>query len=106
MPIKRREFLKNGLSIAALGLVAPSFLVKSAYALTGTSSGGRSGRGELPGYSPLGTPDASALKKNILVVVQLSGGNDGLGTVIPYTDQTYFAARPGLAPKPDEILHL
>ena len=35
MAIKRRDFLKGGLSIAALGLVAPSFLVRSAYALTG-----------------------------------------------------------------------
>jgi uncharacterized protein (DUF1501 family) len=102
----RRELLKNGLSIAALGLVAPSFLVKSAYAITGTEDGGRSGRGELPGQSPILTANASALKKNILVVVQLSGGNDGLGTVIPYTNQAYFAARPTLAPKPEEVLRL
>src|SRR4051812_30199054 len=102
----RRELLKNGLSIAALGLVAPSFLVKSAYAITGTGDGGRSGRGERPGQSPLLTANAAALKKNILVVVQLSGGNDGLGTVIPYTDQAYFAARPTLAPKPEEVLRL
>ena len=106
MGIKRRELLKNGLSIAALGLVAPSFLVKSAYALTGTGNGGRAGRGELPGHGPLVAADSTALKKNILVVVQMSGGNDGLGTVIPYTDQTYFAARPTLAPKPEEVLRL
>lgn len=102
MSITRRDLVKNGLSIAALGLVAPSFLVKSAYAL---SNGGRhrvTGDGLLTG----GSGGSDALKKNVLVVVQLSGGNDGLGTVIPYTDQTYFSSRPTLAPKPDEILKL
>jgi len=93
--------MKDGLVIAALGLVAPSFLVKSAYALPGTV-----GRGDRAGNdSPLGGGGGS-LKKNILVVVQLSGGNDGLGTVIPYTDRSYFTSRPTLAPKPEEILKL
>jgi uncharacterized protein (DUF1501 family) len=104
MTLTRRDLLKGGLSIAALGLVAPSFLVKSAYALTGAAAG-RSGRGELADPALI-SADVSTLKKNILVVVQLSGGNDGLGTVIPYTNQAYFAARPTLAPKPDEILRL
>jgi uncharacterized protein (DUF1501 family) len=33
----------------------------------------------------------------ILVVMQLAGGNDGLNTVIPFADDAYFKARPGLA---------
>lgn len=33
----------------------------------------------------------------ILVLVQLSGGNDGLNTIIPVDDDAYFAARPGVA---------
>lgn len=33
----------------------------------------------------------------ILVLVQLSGGNDGLNTVIPVDDDTYYGARPGIA---------
>ncbi len=32
----------------------------------------------------------------ILVVLQLSGGNDGLNTVIPYRDELYLKARPNL----------
>jgi len=104
MAIKRRDFLKGGLSIAALGLVAPSFLVKSAYTLTGDGEDAMS-RG-LAGAGLLAQADMSAVKKNVLVVVQLSGGNDGLGTVIPYKDQAYFAARPTLAPKQDQVLHL
>jgi uncharacterized protein (DUF1501 family) len=34
--------------------------------------------------------------ERILVVVQLSGGNDGLNTVIPFKDERYRAARPSL----------
>jgi uncharacterized protein (DUF1501 family) len=47
---------------------------------------------------PLGTP--------ILVVVTLYGGNDGLNTVVPYTDSAYFSARPDLAYKPETLLPL
>ncbi len=36
-------------------------------------------------------------QENILVVVQLSGGNDGLNTIVPYEDDAYYKARPELA---------
>jgi len=36
-------------------------------------------------------------KDRILVVVQLTGGNDGLNTIIPYADENYRNARPELA---------
>ena len=32
--------------------------------------------------------------ERILVVVELSGGNDGLNTVIPYGDDAYYEQRP------------
>ncbi len=35
-------------------------------------------------------------KDPVLVVLQLSGGNDYLNTVIPYTDSGYWDARPGV----------
>ncbi len=65
----RRDFLRNSLAgtgLIAWGLNAPRFLARAAAA----------------------TPDASAkgAKDTILVVVQLTGGNDGLNTVIPYGD--------------------
>jgi uncharacterized protein (DUF1501 family) len=41
-----------------------------------------------------------------LVLVTLYGGNDGLNTVIPYADPAYHDARPDLAYKPEEVLHL
>jgi uncharacterized protein (DUF1501 family) len=106
MSITRRELIKDGLAIAALGLVAPSFLVKSAYALQAGGGRGRAGI-TLPGEDmPTAPVHSVSTHKNILVVVQLSGGNDGLGTVIPYTDGRYFTARPRLAPQPDQVLRL
>src|SRR5690348_12750337 len=35
--------------------------------------------------------------EGVLVLVTLYGGNDGLNTVIPYTDGAYHDARPDLA---------
>lgn len=39
----------------------------------------------------------SSDSERVLVVIQLSGGNDGLNTVIPYGDENYAKARPKLA---------
>jgi len=33
----------------------------------------------------------------VLVVVQLAGGNDGLNTVVPITNDDYYKARPTMA---------
>ena len=42
----------------------------------------------------------------VLVLVTLYGGNDGIGTLIPYADNAYHDARPELAYAPEEVLHL
>ena len=42
----------------------------------------------------------------ILVIVTLYGGNDGLNTVVPYTDPAYVAARPGMSLTPAQVLPL
>ena len=42
----------------------------------------------------------------ILVVLQLAGGNDGLNTVVPYTNDDYRRARPNLGVKAADVLRL
>ncbi len=42
----------------------------------------------------------------IVVVVQLSGGNDGLNTVVPYRNDIYYRERPTIAIKADKVLTL
>jgi uncharacterized protein (DUF1501 family) len=44
--------------------------------------------------------------ERILVVVELTGGNDGLDTVAPYGNDDYLRARPTLGVKKDEVLKL
>jgi uncharacterized protein (DUF1501 family) len=46
--------------------------------------------------------DAPSGQARRLIVVQLSGGNDGLNTIIPYRNDLYFKARPTLALKETE----
>jgi uncharacterized protein (DUF1501 family) len=71
----RRRFLQTTLGSSALlssGLAVPTFLARSAWAVADDAN--RNGQGS---------------QENVLVVVQLSGGNDGLNTVIPYADPAY-----------------
>jgi len=42
----------------------------------------------------------------VLVIVQLAGGNDGLNTVVPYGDGSYYQARSAIGIKPEQVLHL
>ena len=42
----------------------------------------------------------------VLVVVELSGANDGLNTIVPYTNDAYYRARPKLGLKPDKLRRL
>ena len=52
------------------------------------------------------TADPLPADANVLVLVTLYGGNDGLGTVVPYADGAYHDARPDLAYGEDEVLGL
>src|SRR5689334_5694880 len=102
MALSRREFLKNGIQVAALGLVAPTFLVKAAYAISDAASAPSPAR-SLPDGDGGSAPAPDPRANNILVVIQLSGGNDGLGTVIPYADPTYYQVRPNLGVPRDQV---
>jgi uncharacterized protein (DUF1501 family) len=52
------------------------------------------------------SPEASSKGQRILVVLELSGGNDGLNTVVPYGDDVYHRLRPNLAIKPARVRKL
>ena len=70
--MKRRDFIKNS-SLASGLFFVPSFLKSM----------------------ELINPELLGYKK--LVVIQLSGGNDGLNTIIPYRNDIYYKKRPSLA---------
>jgi len=70
--MERRKFLKQNVLASSLFFV-PSFVKAFENAIKGS----------------LG------FKK--LVIVQLSGGNDGLNTIIPYTNDIYYKSRPNIA---------
>ncbi|MGQ5525451.1 DUF1501 domain-containing protein [Chitinimonas sp. PSY-7] len=42
----------------------------------------------------------------LLVLIELKGGNDGLNTVVPYADATYYNLRPKIAIARDQVLQL
>src|SRR3982750_1364073 len=77
----RRVFLQRGMTLLAVSSTIPTFLDQTVLALGNSEDGARTQQ-----------PDGKDGK--ILVVVQLSGGNDGLNTVIPYADDVYHRARP------------
>ena len=45
-------------------------------------------------------------KDPVLVVVQLSGGNDFMNTLIPYTSSVYYDARPVVGVAEEDVLPL
>jgi uncharacterized protein (DUF1501 family) len=49
---------------------------------------------------------ANAPNGKVLVLVQLSGGNDGLNTVVPFADANYHNARPGIRITESNVLRL
>ncbi len=90
----RREFVAKGLTIVAAGATAPKFLTRTALAL-------RNPWDQALTASASGGSDAP-----ILVVVQMGGGNDGLNTIVPFTHDDYYRARPRLAVPRQNVLTL
>ncbi len=85
MIFSRREFLRSGASVIAVGGVVPPMLMSLAQARAAEND--------------------SPTKDKILVVFELNGGNDGINTVIPIADPNYALARPTLAiPKADVLM--
>jgi len=88
----RREFVKSSALFASAALTVPAFVQSSAFALPRP----------MMGLSSIAGVD----EDKILVVVQLSGGNDGLNTLVPFGDDAYQRVRPRIALQANEILAL
>ena len=48
----------------------------------------------------------STLKDPVLVILQLSGGNDFMNTIIPYTNPLYYDNRPNVRISEDQVMPL
>ncbi len=84
-PFTRRQFLNTSLALVSTCGTVPRFLAHASTAVANPSD-----------------PD----QHRILVVIQLSGGNDGLNTVVPIGDPAYHNARRGLALPEDNLITL
>jgi uncharacterized protein (DUF1501 family) len=51
----------------------------------------------LPKFLKAQEKNAAINSDKILVIVQLTGGNDGLNTVVPFENDLYYNARPNIA---------
>ncbi|HVN36335.1 MAG TPA: DUF1501 domain-containing protein [Casimicrobiaceae bacterium] len=79
----RRRFLQRSLASMAFGFA--------------TLEAPRAALPALPSAGPY---------RNLLVLIELKGGNDGFNTLVPFADPTYYALRPKLAISRDAIVQL
>lgn len=78
--LKRRELLAGMAGLGMMGAVPPAF----AQAVQSTAA-------------------QAAANGKVLVVLELSGGNDGLNTIVPYGDDAYYRARPNIGLPQNEL---
>lgn len=60
----------------------------------------------MPGFA-MAKPFVEERKnRRVLVIIQLSGGNDGLNTIVPYQNDIYYRSRPRLAISKNDIIKI
>ena len=78
--LDRRELLAGMAGLSAMSMVPPAFTQAAQAAATQAATSGK-----------------------VLVILELSGGNDGLNTVVPYGDDAYYRQRPNIGIPKNEL---
>ena len=78
--LDRRELLAGMAGLSAMSMVPPAFTQAAQAAATQAAASGK-----------------------VLVILELSGGNDGLNTVVPYVDDAYYRQRPNIGIPKNEL---
>ncbi len=89
----RRQFLRTTVLGSALTWTVPAFLADTFAALHSEAADSA-------------TQIVTGKDAPILVVLQMAGGNDGINTVVPYTNDYYRNARPKLGLSAQQVLNL
>lgn len=92
MKLSRRAMIRDGLLVVSAGMAMPAIFSRGVASATALAKEGAS--------------FARQAADRTLIVVQLAGGNDGLNTLIPFTDPVYRQLRPTLAIPDTEVLPL
>jgi uncharacterized protein (DUF1501 family) len=89
----RREFLRRTILTSALSWTVPTFLANTFNALQAEAA-------------DQATQVTTGRDSTIFVVLQMAGGNDGLNTVIPHSNDFYFRARTRIGIPAAQVLKL
>lgn len=87
--LTRRDFVKGGIALVSIGTSAHSLL-----------------KGTVAFAAQNGAYVADPNNKKVLVLVQLAGGNDGMSTLVPYSDPVYRSSRKALGIAEEAVLPL